>query len=56
MTLRLEDDWKEKTSMQQAFQKAMRGPVKNKGNPPVKINIKDLPIGAEVKTESTKPV
>ena len=51
MILKLEDEWKEPHSLKEAFIEAMRGPQKDRGNPPAEFDIKDLPIGQDVKIE-----
>ena len=48
----MEDEWKEPTAMQQAFHEAMRGPQKNKGNPPEVIDYNNLEIGEEITIEN----
>jgi len=46
--LTLSDEWKEPTAMLQAFHEALRGPRKDKGNPPVTIDYGNLKVGQEV--------
>lgn len=47
--MKLQDEWRNPNSLKEDFAAAMRGPQERKPESSAEIEIKDLPIGAEVK-------
>ena len=45
----IEDEWRDPTSMEQAFQEAMRKNYHPEGNPPEEIDYSQLKVGTELK-------